>query len=262
MDESKRSSHNFIYFLYKWINPFFNPVKFFLAFPRYIGFFKDLIMYSRLKGAENINFLDIYPCIHEKTQTTEFAKYYFYQDIWAAQKIYKSNVDHHVDVASRAIFAGLLTSFTKVTFVDIRPLEVKLENFESIKGDILALPFEDNSVPSLSCLNVAEHIGLGRYGDKLNPFGTKEACRELARVLALDGNLYFAVPVGKPRVCFNGMRIHSPEQIIKYFNNLKLVELSGIDDKGNFIKNIDINILKNSFYACGLFWFKKIIKNK
>ncbi len=39
--------------------------------------------------------------------------------------------------------------------------------------------------------------------------------------------------------------------------DLELVELSGIDDKGNFIRNIDISILENAHYGCGLFWFRK-----
>lgn len=257
MNKTKRHYPKFIYSLHQWISPIFDPIKLLFSISRYAGFIKDWITYSRLKGAEDINLLDICPSIHDKTRTTKFDKHYFYQDIWAAHRIYKNKASHHTDIGSRIIFAGFLSSFTKITFVDIRPLEAKLENFESIKGDILMLPFNDNSIPSLSCLHVAEHIGLGRYGDPLDPFGTEKACKELSRILAPNGNLYFSVPVGKPRLCFNAMRIYSPEQIIKYFNNLKLVELAGIDDNGNFIKNIDIDILKNSTYACGLFWFKK-----
>ena len=154
-------------------------------------------------------------------------------------------------------FVGFLTAITKVDFIDIRPLLVNLENFNSKKGSILSMPFKDNSIRSLSCLHVAEHIGLGRYGDPLDPFGTDKACRELSRVLAVDGNLYFSLPIGKPRLCFNSHRIHSPRQIIEYFRGLKLVEFSGVDDKKNFIKNVDIPILENSDYACGLFHFTK-----
>ena len=120
------------------------------------------------------------------------------------------------------------------------------------------MPFKDNSVNSLSCLHVAEHIGLGRYGDSLDPFGTKKSCQELSRVLTKGGNLYFSLPIGKPRICFNAHRIHSVSQILQYFNGLELVEFSGIDDGGLFRENIDINTFKDSDYACGLFWFKKI----
>jgi len=114
-----------------------------------------------------------------------------------------------------------------------------------------------DSLESISCLHVAEHIGLGRYGDPLDPLGTKKAADELTRCLAKDGNLYFSLPVGKPRLCFNAHRIHSPRQIIEYFRSLKLVELSGTDDNKKFMTNINIETLENSKYACGLFWFTK-----
>ena len=68
------------------------------------------------------------------------------------------NSPWHVDVASRIDYVGMLTAVTHVTFIEIRPLLADLTNFDSRAGSILAMPFEDNSVPSLSCLHVAEHI--------------------------------------------------------------------------------------------------------
>src|SRR5206468_9735067 len=103
--------------------------------------------------------------------------------------------DRHVDVGSHNLFANLLSAVVPVIFLDYRPLNGRLRGLECIGGSILELPFADNSVESLSCLHVAEHIGLGRYGDPLDPEGTKKAARELERVLAKGGNHYFAVPV-------------------------------------------------------------------
>jgi len=255
--KDKKRYPKFICFIHQIINPVFDPIKLLYSIPRYIGFIKDLIKYSRIKEKEKISLLDLCPRIHSKTKTTGFDSHYFYQDIWAFKKIYKSKVTKHVDVGSRVDFVGFLTSITEVTFIDIRPLLVNLENFKSIKGDILSLPFKDNSIESLSCLHVAEHIGLGRYGDKLDSRGTEKACAELSRVLAVSGNLYFSLPVGKPRICFNSHRIYSPKQIIQYFKGLKLVEFSGINDKGVFRQNIEVNDFENENYGCGLFWFKK-----
>lgn len=213
--------------------------------------------YSSKNGAEKIRIIDIAPQLHDKLPTTPFLRHYFYQDIWAARNIVDTQTQWHVDVASRIDYVGFLTTITKVTFIDIRPLEADLPNFDSRAGSILAMPFDDNSVPSLSCLHVAEHIGLGRYGDPLDPNGTKNACKELARVLAKGGNLYFSLPVGKPRLCYNAHRIHSPRQILEYFSELKLVHLSGIDDNNRFIENPSLELLENSDYACGLFHFTK-----
>jgi len=243
--------------LYRWIEPLFDPFKLIRAVPHYYRFFRDWTKYSKLPGAEPIRIRDTYPCVHDKTPTTGFDAHYFYQDIWAFKKIYQTKPDYHVDVGSRVDFIGFLTAITRVIFIDIRPFMVTLENFDSIKGSILCMPFKDKTLPSLSCLHVAEHIGLGRYGDPLDSLGTKKACQELSRVLAVDGNLYFSLPVGKSRLCFNAHRIHSPQQIIEYFSELELVEFSGIDDEGRFRRNIDIPILEDSNYACGLFHFKK-----
>jgi hypothetical protein len=119
------------------------------------------------------------------------------------------------------------------------------------------MPFKNDSVVSLSCLHVAEHIGLGRYGDPLDPLGTKKACKELARILAPAGNLYFSLPVGKPKLCFNAHRIHSPKQIIEYFSGLEIVNFCAIDDEGKFRKDVDMSAFENATYACGLFHFTK-----
>ena len=247
---------NAAYFFYRWMSPFVDPVKAANSIPGYFRFFKDWMTYARMEGAESINIIDTYPILHERTATTDFSTHYFYQNIWAFKKILASGVISHIDIGSQVDFAGLLSVITSVTFFDIRPLKVKLNNFTSIRASILSLPCGDKSVHSLSCLHVAEHVGLGRYGDPLDPQGTHKACRELSRILAHSGNLYFSLPVGKPRLCFNGHRIHTPETILDYFSNLECVELSGITDDGEFIENIDMSILDKSNYACGLFWFR------
>lgn len=239
------------------VNPLFEPVKLIKGIHHYFWFFKDLIKYKLSKNSEKIKLINFYPILNEKSNTSQIDFHYFYQGIWAFKKIKDKNVKQHVDVASRVDYVVFLSAITKVTFIDIRPLGANLDNLESKKGTILDMPYEDESINSLSCLHVAEHIGLGRYGDPIDPEGTKKACYELKRILAKDGDLYFSLPVGKPRLCFNAHRIHSPNQIIEYFDGLKLIELSGIDDNGKFIRNIDIETLENSDYACGLFHFLK-----
>ena len=211
-----------------------------------------------MDGAEPIRLSETYPCLFDNEAKTRFDSHYFYQGIWAFKKILQVRPKLHVDVGSYVYFVGLITAVTKVHFVDIRPLDAPgLTNFESIQGSILQMPYETGSLESLSCLHVAEHIGLGRYGDPLDPLGTKKAAEELSRCLAKGGHLLFSLPVGKPRLCFNAHRIHSPKQILDYFGDLTLVELSGTDDNKRFIEGIDIDILEASKYACGLFWFTK-----
>jgi hypothetical protein len=237
------------------MKPFADPIQLFMAVPRYARFLMEWMRYKSLDGAEGTRLVDSYPCLSDRTAKSGVDSHYFFQDRWAFARIRESGAQEHVDVGSRLDLIGFLTTICAVTFVDIRPFEVPVDNLDSRQGSILAMPYPDASVRSLSCLHVSEHIGLGRYGDPLDPAGTRKACAELQRILAAGGHLYFSLPVGKPRVCFNAHRIHAPARILEYFSELSLVELSGITDEGTFIRNIDMQVLAQSDYACGLFHF-------
>jgi len=245
------------FFLRNWIKPIVNVSYLKNLIPKYLKYLRDWKRYSRMKYAEKMSLKNSLPSLFDDLAKTPFDPHYFYQDIWAFKRIFKLKSDSHVDIGSKVYFIGFLTTIKEVSFIDIRPLDTNLNNLKSIKGNILSIPFEDNSIESISCLHVAEHIGLGRYGDELDTLGTKKAARELARVLAIDGNLFFSLPIGRPRLCFNSHRIHSTDQILEYFSDLELVELSGVDDNGNYVQNINRNILDSCTYGCGFFWFTK-----
>jgi hypothetical protein len=120
---------------------------------------------------------------------------------------------------------------------------------------VLDLPFADGSVESLSCLHVAEHVGLGRYGDPLDPDGTRKAALELQRVLASGGRLYFSMPVGEARTEFNAHRVHDPEAVPGLFPYLRLEAFSGVDDEGRWQRELSPGDLGGSRWACGFYVF-------
>jgi SAM-dependent methyltransferase len=88
--------------------------------------------------------------------------------------------------------------------VDLRPISLEIESIEFAQRIILDLPFPDSSIESLSSLCVIGHIGFGRYGDPLDPFGSLKACNELARVIKPGGSLYISVHIqDNPKTYFN-----------------------------------------------------------
>ena len=110
-------------------------------------------------------------------------------------------------------------------------------------------------------MHVIEHVGLGRYGDPLDPNGDIKAIDELKRVTALGGYIIFVTPVGRPTIKYNAHRIFSYEQIISRFSGCQLTEFSLIQDDnigGSIFYNADPQLVAKQSYGCGLFVFKKI----
>ena len=200
---------------------------------------------------------DLYPCLSDATIKTGFDPHYFFQAAWLARKLAASRPPNHTDIGSEVGMVGVISAFVPIEFLDIRPLDVPLKGLSCRKDNLTGLTLPSDSVESLSCLHVLEHIGLGRYGDPLDPDGHVKAAGELSRVLAYNGNLYLSVPVGRERACFNAHRVFSVDTVRKLFSTLDLSEFALVDDHGRFEPNTDASLADSCEYACGLFHFVK-----
>jgi len=220
------------------------------------AWFQEQLADYRAMGGEAGD-ADLYPCLQDRTATTPFDPHYFYQAVWATERLVALRPASHVDVGSELRWVALLAAWFPVTFVDIRPAPVRVANFEAQAGSILQLPYADRSVPSLSCMHVIEHVGLGRYGDSLDPKGSVRAAQELQRVIAPGGHLFLSTPVGRKRTCFNAHRIHPPHEVIRWFDALRLLEFGAVGDDGTFRPEADPAAFADATYACGLFRFQR-----
>ena len=197
--------------------------------------------------------------------------HYFFMDILGAKEIIKNCPDHHYDIGSRidGFISHLITANIHTTVIDIRPLTicnpgaeiVPLEFIQADATDLAAIP--DNTIKSLSSLHAVEHFGLGRYGDVIDTEACFKAMSAMQRVLAKQGKLYFAVPVGKEnRLYFNAHRVFDPETVLGHFgelvlekffliNNMEISEFS----KEDFERGLYSHIIGD--YDCGVFIFHK-----
>jgi hypothetical protein len=67
---------------------------------------------------------------------------------------------------------------------------------------------------SVSCLHVLEHLGLGRYGDQVDPEGYKIGIANLAKLVSTGGQLYLSTPIGRERVEFDANWVFSPSRLL------------------------------------------------
>lgn len=194
-----------------------------------------------------------------KELTQVFDRHYICHIAWAARVLAQIRPERHVDIASSVFFSAAVSAFVPIDFYDYRYWFLTMDNLKTGFADIRKLSFVDNSIPSLSCMHVVEHIGLGRYGEDIDTEADLKSISELKRVLARGGDFLFVVPVGRPKVIFNLHRIYSYDQIIGYFKDLKLMEFALIPDKtpGNLIRNAPGDLADKQEYGCGCFWFRK-----
>lgn len=246
-------------FLLKWLKAFipFRQWSGMIYLPRFIYHWNLF----QSKSNRQLRFRYSQPCLTDWLPATPFDPHYFYQGAWLARKIVAFTPDLHIDVGSSVLSVSVLSAYVKTIFVDFRPLEAKLSNLDCVAGSILDLSFETNSIKSLSCMHVLEHIGLGRYGDPIGPDDDRQGATELVRVLAPGGNLYFVVPVGHPVICFNAHRIYSADQIMERFTGLDLIDFALVDDDGQYHSTANLEMVSQQEYGCGMFHFRKPLNN-
>lgn len=225
------------------------------------AYFRDLKRYRKLPNKEfPLIVSNLYPVYFDRFENAgEIPRHYFFQDIWAAKKVYQSKLDKHFDIGSRLDgFISHCLVFCKVTMLDIRPLKKKINGLSFIQCNCMNMSnIRSGSISSLSSLHAIEHFGLGRYGDPVNPNGYLDVIKEMQRVVKKNGNIYVSVPIGKQRVEFNAHRIFDPKNIIDLFGYCKLVDFCIVDDNNDYFENVDFQKYRNSNYSCGLFHFKK-----
>ena len=202
---------------------------------------------------------NLFPIIDNRTSSVDFDPHYVYHIGWAARILAENRPNNHVDFSSLSHFVTVCSAFLPIKHYDFRRPEFVFDGLDVGTADLTNLSFEDGALPSVSCMHVVEHIGLGRYGDNVDPEGDWKAIRELQRVTAVGGQLLFVVPVGKERVMFNAHRVYAYDTIVRAFEQMEIQEFSLISLRGTprLIRNADPSLVQNEEYGCGCFLFTK-----
>lgn len=231
---------------------------------RYYFFIQDYLKFKEISETDNrfsLKWKSRYPRLDDKTNQTNFNRHYVYHTAWAARVVEKIKPEFHTDISSSLYFSSIVSAFVPVKFYDYRPANLNLNNYSGEKADLLSLPFNDESLKSLSCMHTVEHVGLGRYGDSLDAQGDLKAIKELIRVLARGGSLLFVAPIGKPKILYNAHRVYSYAMIREYFSDLHLKEFALIPENekdGGLVYNPSQDLInKQKADGCGCFWFIK-----
>ncbi len=197
-------------------------------------------------------------CLDDAVDTHPIDYHYTYHPAWAARKLKEINPKKHVDISSIFSFSTQISAFIPIDYYDYRPASLKLSNMRFKQADLKSLPFKTGELESVSCMHTIEHVGLGRYGDEIDPLGDIKAIKELQRVTKKGGSILFVVPIGREKIMFNAHRIYSYDKVLKLFDQCKLREFKAVlDDPKDGLVSPSSQVLNRQNYACGCFWFIK-----
>jgi hypothetical protein len=235
-----------------------------LAYPRrYCQFQSDWRRFSAASTAAGeprfrLAWADRMPALWENTSTTAYDAHYIYHPAWAARVLMRLKPAKHIDISSSLHFCTMVSAMIPVDFYDYRPVPLSLDNLTCGRADLTQLPFEDDSIETLSCMHTVEHVGLGRYGDPIDPRGDLIAIAELKRVVRTGGHLLFVVPVGEPKIYYNSHRVYAFDQVVAMFDGFTLVEHALVRDNATFVMNPDPAEFDAQHYGCGCFVLRKL----
>jgi hypothetical protein len=108
-------------------------------------------------------------------------------------------------------------------------------------------------VTSVSSLHVMEHLGLGKYGDKIDAIGHRRIFKDFSDVLNTGTKLYLSSPISnRPGIVFNAGRHLDPFEMINDARNngFKIDEMAVVQDNWDFDINPNEEQLKKSEYGC------------
>lgn len=160
-----------------------------------------------------------------------------------------------MDLGGKKLINGWLSVMNNVKSLNlIAPLDT-LSNVEYVVGDAgERLPFGEAKFDVFISPVSLNLIGLGRYGDSINPWAIPDLILELERVMKDDGVLYVSVVLGEDEILFNHHLVMSFKTIAQLFSSWKiedyLIDLQLSDQKGKdsrFTK--DLNLVNTRYLA-------------
>jgi hypothetical protein len=213
--------------------------------------------------------IHLYPCLLDRSGNAAALGEYFWQDIYVARRIVAAAPTRHIDVGSRIDgFIAHLACQRPVEVYDIRPLNLEIPNVRFHRWDMTAggpdAP-HDAAADCVSCLHTLEHVGLGRYGDRLDPDAWQTGLARLAGIVRPGGQLWLSVPVGRQRVEFNAHRVFDPRELRGCAQRLGLVleEFWTIDGSGlrPVATDLDWDRAVGAEYGLGLYLFRRAVSD-
>lgn len=245
----------------------YNGTRKILAFTRFLSdlpklrrYLEELRLFESLGG--KIDAWSIH--LHEDDEFAgAVSGHYFWQDIVVAQWVLSQKKKLVADIGSRLDgYVAHVASSQRIFVIDIRPIKKNIPNVEFIKDDIMNYQSK-RKFEIVTSLHTLEHIGLGRYGDSIDPNGHIKSFGTLAKLILPKGHLVVSFPINsKTTIEFNGQRLIGIQEPLRWAeeHHLKFVKFICLRSDDELISFDSVSNLVNftpESGALGIYFFKK-----
>ena len=172
-----------------------------------------------------------------------------------------------LDVGSPKMFTSTLSAYHNVTSLVLANPSDTLSNTKYILHDVSdILPFEDQTFDIFTSTVSIPLLGLGRYGDRVDPNAIENFILELNRIMKKDSILYISMCLGHNILCFNNGFCLTIEKVEKLFFNFKLqdtlIDMWSGQDRNyrtkRFVQKCDMDQIPANGYKVIILKFQKI----
>ncbi len=118
----------------------------------------------------------------------------------------------------------LFHGIERVTVFEVREPENVHPKVDVVVHDLSTTAWTGEPFDLVTCMSTIEHVGLGRYGDPIDPEGDLRMFANLASVVRPGGRLVVSFPEGPGCVHFNLHRIYSTHRRDRMFRGFRLLE--------------------------------------
>jgi len=183
---------------------------------------------------------------------TEFFDHYDAFAWWAARKLQRdSEVRGRIlDLGSPKMMCAMLSVTHDVTSVVLADCSDTISAVRYVRHDVAdPLPFESGSFDAFTSTVALPLVGLGRYGDRLDPNCLPRLIRELDRVMTREADLLISMCLGPSFLAFNNGWYLDSALLSRLFRGWVMVDslvdqwssLRAPRDGARFRKSLDLN---------------------
>ena len=204
---------------------------------------KNYTMDGKVK-LQYMYFVDSYPStkpiIYTKDQINSFMEkakkketfYYGDTDLW----LYQALEAYSIRGKDIAIIGSVIPLYESICLsYEGRPTTIEYNKIKTEDPRIKAMTNEQykrNPVKFDAAFSISsfEHMGLGRYGDPLDPLGDLKSMQETKSIVKRDGILFLSVPIGMDTVVWNAHRIYGRVRLPQLLEGWDILQTFGFNE--------------------------------